>query len=119
MEIPLPCSVGMPGIEEGGNDPEDVRWNSQEQGVDIAVAESPNDCGKKVGHSSGRNETEKDHHLDADQSLVKQNSGHSEPGRRGETYENPHLDILEGQLHAMPKGLILRACPIILPNVLI
>lgn len=66
MEISLPCAVGMPGVEEGGNDAEDVGWNSQEERVDVAVAQGPDDGGEKVGDGAGRDEAEQQNHLEAD-----------------------------------------------------
>lgn len=66
MEISLPRSVGVPGVEEGGNDPEDVGWYSQEERVDVAVAQSPDDGGEKVGDGAGGDEAEQQNHLEAD-----------------------------------------------------
>lgn len=66
VEISFSCSIGMPGVKECGNDPEDVRRDSQEEGVDVAVAQSPNDRGEKVGDGARGDEAEQQYHLEAD-----------------------------------------------------
>lgn len=52
MEIPLACLVGMPGVEQGGKDGQDVRRCGQEEGDDVVVPQSSDDCREEVGHAA-------------------------------------------------------------------
>lgn len=58
MEIPFSSAVGMPGIEEGSDDAEDVGWDGEEESINAAVAESLNDSREEISDGAGSNEAE-------------------------------------------------------------
>ena len=64
VEVALACAVGVPGIEEGGDDGEGVGRDGEEEGDDVAVAEGFNDGGEEVGYCAGGDEAEEEDHLE-------------------------------------------------------
>ena len=64
MEVSLAGFIGVPGVEEGGDDGEDVGWCGQEEGVDLVVAEGLDDGGEEVGYAAGGDEAEEHDHLE-------------------------------------------------------
>ncbi len=58
MEVPFPRFIGMPSIKECRDDGQGIRWYSQEQGVDIIIAKSLDDCWKEVCNGTRGNEAE-------------------------------------------------------------
>ena len=64
MEVALACAVGVPGIEEGGDDCEGVGRDGEEEGDDVAVPEGFDDGGEEVCYCAGGDEAEEEDHLD-------------------------------------------------------
>lgn len=58
MEVFLACTVRVPGIEEGADDRQAVRWSSQEEGLDPAVIECFHNSWEEVSHGGGGNDTQ-------------------------------------------------------------
>ena len=63
MEVPLPCSVGVPGIDESCNDSQYVWGRGEEQGIHVAVAQSCNNGGEEVRDRPCGDEAEEKYHL--------------------------------------------------------
>lgn len=63
MEVPLSRAVGVPGVEEGGDDAENVGWCGEQERFDVAVPEGLDDGGEEVRYRAGRDDAEEHQHL--------------------------------------------------------
>ena len=63
MEVALAGAVGVPGVEEGGDDAEDVGGCGQEEGFDVAEAEGLDHGGEEVGDGARGDDAEEHEHL--------------------------------------------------------
>jgi len=86
-------SVCVPGVQEGGDDCEDVRWCCEKEGVDVVVVQGLYDGWKEISDGSGGDDSKEHEH------------------------QNISFDIRECKLSTLKETLLLRINPIILSNI--
>lgn len=63
MEVALAGAVGVPGVEERGEDGQDVGGRCEKEGRDLVVVKGFDDGGEEVGHGAGGDDAEDEEHL--------------------------------------------------------